>query len=314
MTIAIAAGKGGTGKTTVAVNLARVVDGPVHLLDCDVEEPDCHLFLRGTPAGSREVGTPVPVVDPEACDGCGECQRICEFGAIVAVKSATLTFPELCHGCGGCVKVCPRKAIHEVAHRIGVLETFHEGPLTLIHGRLDIGVAMAPPLIRAVRREAQRRGTVIIDGPPGTSCSLVAAVRDCDLVILVSEPTPFGLNDLSLAVEALRQIEVPMAVVINRADIGDLRVRSFCREEGVPVLLELPEDRRIARACSEGKVVVDCLPEYRATFRRLWEAALSLARGNTAAEYKTPLECELEAWEQRLERHEGGVGRAGGAG
>ncbi|MBN1140502.1 MAG: ATP-binding protein [Deltaproteobacteria bacterium] len=269
MKLAIASGKGGTGKTTFSVNLARVFGAPVQLLDCDVEEPNAHLFLNGTNLHTETVSIPVPEVDEARCDGCGECGRFCQYKAIVAIKTAPLIFPELCHGCGGCAKVCPRHAIREINHPIGVIETSERGQITLIQGRLDIGIAMAPPLIRAVKKRLRSGMPAILDAPPGTSCPVIATLRDVDYALLVTEPTPFGLHDLKLAVEMIRELGIPFGVGVNRYGVGDERVHEFCAAENIPVLLELPDDRRIAEAYSRGELIVDALPEYRASFLNL---------------------------------------------
>lgn len=269
MIIAVASGKGGTGKTTVSVNLARVVRNGVQLLDCDVEEPNVHLFLKGTRLGCQEVTVPVPEADDSLCDGCGECSLFCRYRALAALDKGVITFPELCHGCGGCVRVCPKNALSEKGHRIGVIETFQAGGISLIHGCLDVGVAMAPPLIRAVKSHIRKGITAILDAPPGTSCPVVTTVRDADMVLLVTEPTPFGLHDLKLAVNMIRELTVPYGVVINRVGIGDGRVHAFCREKSIPVLLEIPDDRRVAESYSRGRLIVDDLPEYRPHFEGL---------------------------------------------
>jgi len=268
-TIAVASGKGGTGKTTVSVNMARVFGAPIQLLDCDVEEPNDHLFLKG-PAGAQEtIAIPVPRIDEALCDACGECGRFCEYHAIVSFGAKPLVFPELCHGCGGCAAVCPRGAITETGRRIGVVETVQSERITLIQGRLDVGTAMAPPLIRAVKSRLQDGTPAILDAPPGTSCPVIAAIRGADRVVLVTEPTPFGLHDLKLAVDMVRALEMPFGAVVNRVGIGDDRVHAFCEREGIPILLEIPDDRRIAEAYSRGELIVDALPEYRSSFLRL---------------------------------------------
>jgi MinD superfamily P-loop ATPase len=274
MILAIASGKGGTGKTTVAVNLARAFDADVQLLDCDVEEPNAHLFLEGTSIGEEVVSIPIPKVEEALCDGCGECSRFCEYHAIVSFGTAPLVFPEMCHGCGGCEKVCPRKAIHEVEKRIGIVETIRAGNITLIQGRIDVGVAMAPPVIRAVKARLQNGLPAILDAPPGTSCPVIAAVRGADFVTLVTEPTPFGLHDLKLAVEMIRALGIPFGVVVNRVGIGDDRVHRYCNAENIPVLLDIPDDRRIAEAYSRGELIVEALPEYRRLFEGLAETLL----------------------------------------
>ena len=271
MKIAIASGKGGTGKTTVSVNLARTMGVPVQLLDCDVEEPNAHLFLKGDKVKEEIVTIPIPLVDESLCDGCGECSKFCEYHAIVVLGTAPLIFPEMCHGCGGCTLVCPTKAISEVGRRIGVVETMASENITLIGGRLDVGVAMAPPLIRAVKERLQNNLPAILDAPPGTSCPVIAAIRDTDLVLLVTEPTPFGLNDLSLAVDMVRELQIPFGVIVNRMGSGDDRVHTYCAKENIPILLEIPDDRQIAEAYSRGILMVDALPEYQELFQSLIE-------------------------------------------
>jgi MinD superfamily P-loop ATPase len=269
MILAIASGKGGTGKTTVAVNLARVFGSDVRLLDCDVEEPNDHLFLKGSVSGEQIVTIAIPQVDESLCDACGECSRFCQYHAIVSFGTTPLIFPEMCHGCGGCAKVCPKEAIRERGHRIGVIETTRAGNITLIQGRLDVGVAMAPPLIRAVKAHLQNGTPAILDAPPGTSCPVITSIRGTDFVVLVTEPTPFGLHDLRLAVEMVRELGISFGVVVNRMGIGDDRVHAFCGQEGIPILLEIPDDRRIAEAYSRGNLIVEALPEYRGAFKSL---------------------------------------------
>lgn len=269
MILAVASGKGGTGKTTVAVNLARMLGSHVQLLDCDVEAPNAHLFLNGSACEEETVGIPIPQVDESLCDACGECSLFCQFHAIVSLKTAPLVFPELCHGCGGCTEVCPQKAIREISHRIGVIRTLRVDNITLIQGCLDIGVAMAPPLIRSVKARLQNGVTTILDAPPGTSCPVITTLQGADYVLLVTEPTPFGLNDLKLAVEMVRELRLPFGVVVNRVGIGDDRVHLFCGRENIPILLEIPDDRRIAESYSRGDIIIEVLPEYRSRFNIL---------------------------------------------
>jgi len=257
MILAVASGKGGTGKTTVSVNLARMLGSGVKLLDCDVEEPNCHLFLGGSVCEEESVSIPVPHVNESLCDGCGECSRFCAYA-----------------------KVCPTKAIRETERRIGVVETIRVKNITLVQGRLDVGSAMSPPLIRAVKARMGQGAPAILDAPPGTSCPVIAAIRGADFVALVTEPTPFGLHDLELAVDTVREIGIPFGVLINRVGIGDDRVHRFCKEENISVLLEIPDDRRIAEAYSKGYLVVDALPEYRGLFQELLEKTLCRNRAN----------------------------------
>jgi len=272
MIIAIASGKGGTGKTTLATNLAMSLarqNRAVQLLDCDVEEPNCHLFLQPEIETTETVGLPVPRVDEQKCTGCGQCARICQFSAIVCVKKKVLVFPDLCHGCGGCLRVCPEGAITETDRQIGVVETGRADGIEFVHGRLRIGEAMSPPLIKAVKSRISGRGTSIIDAPPGTSCPVIEAVKKSDVCLLVTEPTPFGLNDLELAVGMVRSLSIPHGVIINRADVGDRRVVDYCRGEGIAVLMEIPDDRRIAQGYSRGQLIVDVAPEYEQKFQQL---------------------------------------------
>ena len=283
MIIAVASGKGGTGKTTVAANLARVRGAGIVLLDCDVEEPNAHLFVKGELCAEPEtVSILVPEVDERLCDGCGACSRFCEYKALAVLAKRVLVFAEMCHGCGGCSRVCPKGAIREVARRIGVVETSKAGAVTLIQGRLDVGVAMAPPLIRAVKAKIPKEGDAILDAPPGTSCPVIATLRETDYVVLVTEPTPFGLNDLKLAVAVVRELRLPFGVVVNRAGSGDERVQDYCRDEWIPLLAEIPDDRRVAEAYSRGELAVDALPEYRELFQTLFEkiAGQDMAPGN----------------------------------
>lgn len=270
--VAVASGKGGTGKTTIATNLATVAARSgleVSYLDCDVEEPNGHLFLKPNITKSEPICVPVPVVDESKCTACGRCGDICRYSAIVLLGKMALTFPNLCHGCGRCKMVCPTGAISETGREVGAIEEGSANGVRFIHGRLRIGEAMSPPLIRAVRRELSDTGLNVIDSPPGTSCPVIQSVRGADYVILVTEPTPFGLNDLKLAVEMLRALKLPFGVVVNRADMGDEAVFDYCAEQSIDVLMRLPDDRRIAEAYSRGELAVEALPEYAAAFKSL---------------------------------------------
>lgn len=272
--VAIASGKGGTGKTTVATNLAKAVSLLGHnviYLDCDVEEPNGHLFLKPGITKSSSIGVPIPKVDDEKCICCGLCADICQYSAIICVKDKVLTFPELCHACGGCVRVCPTDAITEMKRTIGIVEEGLSDSIRFIHGKIQIGEIMSPPLIRAVRGAANNEGLCIIDVPPGTSCPVITSVSNADFVLLVTEPTPFGLNDLGLAIDTVRQLGLPHAVVVNRSDPDNKIARDFCRERGVDIIAEIPDDRRIAEAYSQGKLVIGALPEYKEIFIELFE-------------------------------------------
>jgi MinD superfamily P-loop ATPase len=276
--IAVASGKGGTGKTTVSVNLARTLGTELQLVDLDVEEPNAHLFLGGRSHQSEVVSLPVPEVDPSLCDGCGTCVDVCEYNAIAMPRDRPLVFGELCHGCGGCVLLCPRKAMREVKRRIGVVERTRIGPIELIEGRLDVGQTVAVPLIREVTARLRADIPAVLDAPPGTSCPVIAAVRPAAAVLLVTEPTAFGLHDLALAVEMVRALGRPFGVVVNRVGVGDGRVHAYCEREAIPILGEIPDDRRIAEAYSRGEVAVEALPEYRSLFSRLLDRAGEMLR------------------------------------
>jgi len=275
MIIAIASGKGGTGKTTIAVNLALTLDQelhqPVQVVDSDVEEPNAHLFLELVINEKKEIGIQIPVVDDDKCTYCGVCAEVCQYHAIAVLGQKVLVFPELCHGCGSCMANCPEHAISETPRTMGTLERGLAGGIKFAHGELNIGEAMAVPVIHQLKKWILPDHTVIVDAPPGTSCPMVESVRDADFMLLVTEPTPFGLHDLKGAVEVAREVEIPFGVIINRADVGNADVETYCREEGIPILMQIPLDRRIAEAYSNGIPMVDALPEYRQKFVQLYE-------------------------------------------
>ena len=271
MIISIASGKGGTGKTTVATNLALSVGSDVQFLDCDVEEPNAHLFIHPRFEKNETITTPVPQVDENKCTLCGKCAEICQFKAIVVIGETVLPFPELCHSCGGCMEVCPEKAITETGRDLGVIEAGHRNGLEFIHGRLRVGEAMSPPLIRKVRACARPDTLTIIDAPPGTSCPVIAAMKDVDFVLLVTEPTPFGLYDLRLAVGAVKILGIPCGLVINRSDMGDDQVMAYAKEEKLSILMEIPFDRRIAEVYSRGEALVEVMPEWKERFSGLYD-------------------------------------------
>jgi MinD superfamily P-loop ATPase len=277
-TIAIASGKGSTGKTTVAANLAAARAEGVALLDCDVEEPNIHLFIDARWEDEVVATVPVPHFDLAKCDYCGDCRRVCRFNAIAVLPSGPLLFPELCHSCGGCTLACPKGAIREEPRAVGTIRTGTWRNIHVVEGRLNVGEAKSPPLIEAVRQSSPGGGMTIIDAPPGTSCPVVAAVRGVDYVVLVTEPTPFGLHDLRLAVQMTRRLGLPFGVVVNRAGIGNDGVHTYCREENVPILAEIPDDRRIAEAYSRGNLIVEALPEYRGLFRELADNVILCAQ------------------------------------
>ena len=247
-------------------------DKEVVYLDCDVEEPNGKLFLHPEIESVDTVSVPIPSVNRELCDGCSDCSDICEFNAIVSQGEYAIVFPELCHSCGGCMYACTKGAITEEMHPIGSLHSGHSGNIKCVEGMLNIGVAMATPLIKAVKEHVAQDGLSIIDCPPGTSCSMVTTVRDADFVLLVTEPTPFGLHDLKIAVETVEELERPFAVIINRFDQVDNCVDAFCEEEGIAVLLRIPENREVAKAYSRGEALLSALPELKSEFNEMLSA------------------------------------------
>ncbi|MBL7073555.1 MAG: ATP-binding protein [Candidatus Omnitrophica bacterium] len=282
MIISIASGKGGTGKTTVAVNLALSIESPVQFLDCDAEEPNAHIFLKPEIKTVNKVFIPVPEIDEEKCTYCGRCREVCAYNAIAVLKKGAdkkggvLVFPNLCHGCGSCAYFCPEKAIKEVNKEIGEVEIGVCGKMQFVHGKLNIGEAMAPPVIRQIKQHINPTRTIIIDAPPGTSCPVVETVRQSDFCVLVTEPTPFGLNDLILAVEVLRKLGIPFAAVINRSDLGNTETDKYCAEQKIPILMRIPFKKEIASAYSKGTPIIKEFPEYKNEFKRLFEKINSL--------------------------------------
>lgn len=286
MIVAVASGKGGTGKTTVATALAVAVastDGvasasphvTVQLLDCDVEEPNAHLFLKPVIQKRESVGILTPVVDQDRCTGCRRCAEVCAYHAIAVLGKEVLVFDELCHGCGSCTFNCPELAIHEELRVTGHVEKGRAGEIAFAGGVLNEGEAMAVPVIRKLKEgtlKDAKDGLTILDAPPGTSCPVVESLRGADYALLVTEPTPFGLHDLRLAVEvAKRELGLPTGVVINRDGVGNSEVEDYCQREGIPILLRIPLDRRIAEASSEGIPLPIALPEYRDKFLSLYD-------------------------------------------
>lgn len=278
MKLAIASGKGGTGKTTLSVALAQIAEGPVQLLDCDVEEPNSHLFFEQAATECDIVTVPVPRIDQHRCQHCGECGEFCAFNALACLPTETILFEGLCHSCGGCRLVCPHDAISEQQQRIGIIRKQRYGQIELFSGLLDVGLAMSPPLIRALKRHQDDNTLIILDCPPGTSCPLSTTIQDADVVLLVTEPTPFGLHDLEIAVETVRQMNRPVAVIINRSDLGDHSITEYCRRERIPILFQLPYEKRVAVAYSRGKGLLDALPGLEAQLHTILHQAEKLYR------------------------------------
>jgi MinD superfamily P-loop ATPase len=277
MVVSVASGKGGTGKTTIATSLALSLGRGVQLIDCDVEEPNAHIFLKPKIDKTETISIPVPEVDRSKCDFCGKCAEVCAYNALAVLKNDVLVFANLCHGCGGCSLICPRKAISEVDRNIGVIESGNTKTISFVHGKLNIGEAMSPPLIRAVKKLIDPRSIAIIDVPAGTSCSVIEAIKKSHLCILVTEPTPFGLNDLTLAVEVVKKLKIPMGVVINRADSGYEKVDNYCKKESIPVLMRIPFDRRIAVSYSKGIPLIHEQKEYTKQFIDMFDAIKKLS-------------------------------------
>ncbi|MBU1451243.1 MAG: ATP-binding protein [Proteobacteria bacterium] len=289
MILAIASGKGGTGKTTVSASLASVWPGPALAVDLDVEEPNLHLFLHPEIAGAEKAYMEVPLADESKCTTCGACSEICQFKAISLLGDVLITFPEMCHGCGACLEVCPAGALTPDRRELGEVSWGQAGKIGFLMGKLRVGEAMSPPLMRSVRgkmaqMQAQSGADVIVDCPPGVSCPAVNAVMGSDMILLVTEPTPFGLYDVRLAHQAFAPMNKPMAAVINRAGLGDDGVRQYCRRHNLPILAEIPFDRQVAQAYSQGQVVAQASPAMKVAFEDLAAQIRCLASGDAEAE------------------------------
>jgi MinD superfamily P-loop ATPase len=277
MIVSVASGKGGTGKTSVAVNMALSV-GNVQLLDCDVEEPNAYLFLKPKISQTKAVTVSVPVVNEKLCNRCRKCADFCQYNALFVGSNEVLVFPDLCHSCGGCVLVCPAGAISEEQHRIGTLKRGATDDVELVYGELDVQKPMAVPVITEVKRHIRKGKNVILDSPPGTSCPVIQTVKGSDFCVLVTEPTPFGLHDLKIIVQVLESMKIPFGVVVNRAGVGDKKVYEFCGEKNIPVLLEIPYDKRIAELYSQGIAFSQEMPEWKEKFQTLFENVRTLAK------------------------------------
>ena len=276
MIITVASGKGGTGKTTVAVNLALSI-GSTNLLDCDVEEPNVHTLLHPTKLQTSSVTVPTPLVDQDKCTFCGKCAEFCQFNAIFVGKTKTMIYEEMCHSCGGCKLICPEEgAITEVERPIGEIHQSTIRETHLVYGELSIGEPIATTLIQAVKEHVKTDGVNILDAPPGTACPVIETMRESDFLVLVTEPTPFGLHDLSMAVDVVKELGIPFGVIINRAGIGDEGVTKFCKEDNIPILMEIPFNRQIAELYSRGVPFVEEMPEWRQQFKDLYNHIVEL--------------------------------------
>jgi MinD superfamily P-loop ATPase len=268
MIISIASGKGGTGKTTVAVNLA-LSGTNIQLLDADVEEPNANLLLHASFSEEREVTVSVPDINEELCSYCGKCSSFCAYNALAVVPNKVLVFADLCHSCKGCELVCPEDAVGWRRRSVGILRRGRTEGVSIVEGDLNLGESMAVPVIKEVKKEADTNKTVIVDAPPGTSCPVMEAIGDSDFVLLVTEPTPFGLHDLKLAVDVVRRMKLDFGVVINRDGVGDKRVEMYCQQQEIPILLKIPHDIHIASLYSDGKPFVSHMPKLKQEFKDL---------------------------------------------
>lgn len=285
MIVAVASGKGGTGKTTLATALAVSLEEQVTLMDCDVEEPNAALMLHPTWSSKDPVYTPVPHFDATKCNQCGKCAEVCAYNALALVGKTVMIFDQLCHGCGACFYFCEPKAITEERREIGTIETGRAEPIQVVQGRLNLGEVVAPTVIKAVKKDWMGSTRGIIDCPPGMSCPVVEALDEVDFCIVAAEDTPFGLHDMEALIKVLEVLHVPFGVVINREGMGDGRVAAFCQKRGIPVLMSIPFDRKIARLVGRGEVFVREMPEWREPLRDLWnkmEGMMSGARTGSA--------------------------------
>ena len=275
MIISVASGKGGTGKTTVSTGLVlsikSLTDSKLKFIDCDVEEPNAHIFLKPQIKKIKSVYIKIPEIDEANCNYCGKCSEICAYNAISVTKNKVIIFSTLCHNCGGCLLLCPKKAITEINKEIGIIEIGNSDNFEFIHGILNIGEIMSPALIRELKEYINPDDTVIIDAPPGTSCPTIESVKGSDFCILVTEPTPFGLNDLILTVEVMRKMNIPFGVIINRVNNEWHEIENYCFKENIKILMKISFDRKIAESYSNGINIIDSMPQYRKKFIQLYK-------------------------------------------
>ncbi|MHA1302788.1 MAG: ATP-binding protein [Candidatus Heimdallarchaeaceae archaeon] len=269
ITIAIASGKGGTGKTTVATSLALSLEN-VQLLDADIGEPNCSLFLNINTQHVRDAHIPVPVIDNDVCTHCGLCSENCEYNALANLPGQVVVFDRICHGCGVCSTICPVNAITEKYRSLGKIFSGLKDTFRFDYGELIVGEELTTPVIATLKEQVDpNRDYVIFDSPPGSACPMVETVIDADYVIVVGEPTPFGLSDMKTVIETLQKLEKPFGVVINKDGVGDDEMEKYCEDNNIPILMKIPFDLDIARSYSRGETLVNAFPEWKERFRNL---------------------------------------------
>ncbi len=269
MKIAIASGKGGVGKTTFAVNLASSYDKEINLVDCDVEEPNCHLFFDEIPYKTKEVFNIIPKLDKNLCDNCGICRKFCNYGAIINGKNHPLIFDEMCHSCGGCIKLCPKSALIEEKRKVGEIEFIKHKNINLISGKTTVGTSASPFLIKHTKNMVDNNNLTIFDIAPGSACPVVSGLFGCDVALLIAEPTPFGLHDLKLIVSLIKDMNIPFFIVVNKMEKGNSIIHDFCKAENIKIIMELEENQEISKIYSNGKILVNENQKYKNLFKNL---------------------------------------------